>query len=64
MVTHDIAEAVSLSDEVVVLSKRPTTIKKIYTIDLEKKNTPTENRKSKEFSVYYDKIWRDLDVHI
>lgn len=64
MVTHDIAEAISMSDRIIVLSKRPSTIKKIYKIDFEDKSTPIENRKKKEFSGYYDKIWRDLDVHI
>lgn len=64
MVTHDIAEAVSMSDRVVVLTKRPAIVKKIYKIDLTNKSTPINNRKCIEFSDYYDKIWRDLDVHI
>lgn len=64
MVTHDIAEAISMSDRIVVLSKRPSKVKKIYEIEFEDKSTPIENRKRKEFSGYYDKIWRDLDVHI
>lgn len=64
MVTHDIAEAISMSDRVIVLSKRPATVKKIYDIELSTKSTPINNRKAKEFSRYYDKIWRDLDVHI
>ncbi len=64
MVTHDIAEAVSLSDIVVVLTKRPARIKKMYEIQLTGRSTPIENRKCKEFSMYYDQIWRDLDVHL
>lgn len=64
MVTHDIAEAVSMSDRVIVLTKRPAEVKKIYEIDLTDKSTPINNRKCIEFSDYYDKIWRDLDVHI
>lgn len=64
MVTHDIAEAISMSDRVIVLSKRPATVKKIYDINLSNKSNPINNRKSKEFSEYYDMIWRDLDVHI
>ena len=64
MVTHDIAEAISMSDRIIVLSKRPAIVKKIYDINLSNKSTPIENRKCKEFSVLYDKIWRDLDVHI
>lgn len=59
-----IAEAVSLSDRVIVLTKRPAKVKKIYTINLTNKSTPINNRKCVEFADYYDKIWRDLDVHI
>lgn len=64
LVTHDLAEAISLSDRIVVLSKRPATIKEIYKIELTNKSTPINNRKCKEFSSYYEKIWRDLDVHL
>ena len=64
MVTHDIVEAISMSDRIVVLSKRPAIVKKIYNIELSNKSTPIHNRKCKEFSEYYDMIWRDLDVHI
>lgn len=64
MVTHDIAEAISMSDRIIVLSKRPSKVKKIYEVKFENKSTPINNRKEKEFATYYDKIWRDLDVHI
>lgn len=64
MVTHDIAEAISMSDRIMVLTKRPATVKKIYDINITNKSTPINNRKAKEFSEYYDMIWRDLDVHI
>ena len=64
MVTHDIAEAISMSDRIIVLTKRPARVKTIYEINLTNKSTPINNRKCKEFSTYYDTIWRDLDVHI
>ena len=64
LVTHDLAESISLSDRVAVLSKRPAVVKKIYNIEMKNKSTPMENRKTKEFNEYYDKIWRDLDVHL
>ena len=64
MVSHDIAEAISMSDRIVVLSKRPCTIKKIYIVELENKQNPIENRKAKEFSDYYNKIWKDLDINV
>ncbi len=64
MVTHDLAEAISLADRIVVLSKRPCRIKKIYDIKLTNKSNPIKNRKAKEFGEYYEKIWQDLDVVI
>ncbi len=64
MVTHDIAEAISMCDKVIVLSDRPARIKSIYNIELENKSTPINNRKDKNFSYYYDKIWKDIDFHV
>ena len=64
MITHDIGEAISMADRVIVLSKRPCTIKKIYEIKLDNKKDPINNRKDNKFNYYYEKIWRDLDVHI
>ena len=64
MVTHDISEAISMADKVIVLSNRPSTIKHIYDINLENKTTPIENRKDKNFAYYYDLIWKDIDYHV
>ncbi len=64
MVTHDLSEAISMSDHVIVLTNRPSTIKNIYEIQLSNSSTPIENRKAKEFASYYDKIWKDIDFHV
>lgn len=64
MVTHDIAEAISMSDRIIVLTKRPAIVKKIHNIFLNKKGTPTENRKDIEFTNYYETIWKELDSHV
>ena len=64
IVTHDISEAISMSDRVVVLTNRPATVKKIYAIDFEMENrNPINCRESPKFSQYYDKLWKELDVH-
>ena len=63
LVSHDVGEAVSLSNKVVVLSKRPCKIKRIYDIDLPYDN-PIDNRNTKEFNELYNKIWKDLDVYV
>lgn len=63
MVTHDIAEAISMADKVVVLSKRPAIIKNTYEIKMDNKTIPSENRKNKDFYNYYNAIWKDLDYY-
>ena len=62
MVTHDVGEAVSMANIVIVLSERPAVIKNIYKIEYDKKSTPIKNRLNPEFNLYCDKIWRDLNV--
>ena len=63
IVTHDISEAISMSDRVLVLSKRPGTVKDIHKIDFEIENrTPINCRQSPKFSRYFDCLWKELGV--
>lgn len=64
MITHDVAEAISMADRVVVLSNRPSRVKKIYNIEMKNKSTPIKNRNLEEFKDYYDKIWKEIDFHV
>lgn len=65
MVTHDISEAVSLSDRVIVLTKRPAVIKSIYDIRFAAgRRSPLQCREEPEFRGYFNQIWRDIDVHV
>lgn len=64
MVTHDISEAISMADIVIVLSKRPSSIKTIYKIDLGKYDDLLDKRTDKNFNLYYKAIWKDLDIHV
>ena len=61
LVTHDIAEAISLCDKVIVLTKRPAKIKNIYNIIFNENLSPIEKRNTKEFNAYYKSIWKDID---
>src|ERR1700712_912211 len=63
LITHDIEEAVSLADRVIVLSKRPTQVKAVYNIALGIERTDMmAARDSRDFSKYVRQIWADLDV--
>lgn len=59
LVSHDISEAISISDRVVVLTKRPAQIKKIIYINL-KQETPFKRREEIGFSTIFDEIWKEL----
>ena len=61
IVTHDISEAISMCDKIIVLSNRPAIIKKEINIKMENKSTPIENRKCPEFATYYNQIWKEID---
>lgn len=58
LVTHDISEAIAMADRVIVLSRRPATLKKIVNTKINTENiTPLKKRVSKEFREYFDEIW-------
>lgn len=64
MVTHDISEAISMSDRVIVLSKRPAKVKNIYEVNFELENrTPLNCRESPKFSKYFNLMWKELEEH-
>ena len=59
LVTHDISEAISMSDVIVVLTERPATVKSIYKPNLTGE-TPLKRRESKDFGALFEKIWKEL----
>ena len=61
IVTHDLSEAISICDKIILLSDRPSKIKNIYEINYANKELPTENRKKNEFIYYYDLLWSDIN---
>jgi len=64
LVTHDISEAVAMSDRVVVLSKRPGCIKADFRIDLGETwaDPYFKPRAAKRFGEFFQLIWRELDI--
>ena len=63
LVTHDISEAVSLGSQVVVLTRRPATVKRIIPVQFPSELTPLERRNTPEFKTYFNLIWKELNEH-
>lgn len=60
LVTHDISEAISMSNHVLVLSGAPASIKCEIPVVLEEK-TPMKRRSASDFKKYFDTIWKELN---
>lgn len=65
LVTHDISEAISMSDKIIVLSRRPAIVKSVHEINLvtEGEKTPLKTRKVPQFQQYFDILWKELDSY-
>ncbi len=61
LVTHDISEAISLADRILVLSRRPATAVALHEIGFEAM-TPLERRESPCFSAWFEKLWKELNI--
>ncbi len=62
LVTHDLSEAVSLADRVIVLSRRPASVLRIVPVAFEVENdTPLNRRNAPEFKTYFNQIWKELN---
>lgn len=61
LVTHDLSEAIAMGEQVIVLSCRPGMIRDIIDINLSiEDRTPFKSRTAKEFSTYFNQIWKEL----
>ncbi len=61
IVTHDIEEAISMCNKIIVLSNRPTNIINTHIIKLSNSKDPISNRKTKEFPYYLNIIWKEIE---
>jgi len=60
-----ISEAISMGDKIVVLSHRPSIVKNIHNIEFANiDRNPLNCRNCPEFSVYFNLLWKELDVHV
>jgi NitT/TauT family transport system ATP-binding protein len=65
LITHDISEAISMADRIVILTDRPGTVKRILPIHLttDGPRTPFKSRSAPEFKDYFNLIWEELNDH-
>ncbi|MDO4323060.1 MAG: ABC transporter ATP-binding protein, partial [Lachnospiraceae bacterium] len=62
LVTHDLSEAVSMADRIIVLGKRPARIRSVLDMDFEEQGlTPLERRNAPEFKEYFNLLWKELN---
>ena len=61
LITHDLSEAISMADRILVLSRRPGKVKAVFPISFpEKHDTPLKRRNAPEFSGYFHQVWKEL----
>ena len=63
LVTHDIAEAISMSDRILVFSDRPAHLKAEHVVALTSPDTPLQRRNAPEFSGLFNTLWKELEHH-
>lgn len=64
LVTHDISEAISMSDRVLVLSQRPAVLRAVHELSDLRALSPIERRNAPTFRTYFNEIWKELDIDV
>ena len=65
LVTHDLSEAISVADRVIVLTKRPARVRAIVPVSFQlEKRTPMTVRNAPEFKDYFNTIWKELNDRV
>ena len=64
LVTHDISEAISMSDRVFILSHRPATVKAVHNLTQLRELTPLQRRDHPSFHIHFNAVWKELDIHV
>ena len=64
LITHDLSEAISVADRVIILTSRPGRMKGIVPVSFgEGYVRPLERRNTPEFSTYFNQVWKELQTH-
>ena len=61
LVTHDISEAISMADRILILTKRPARLKRIHETHLQDVPSPLKRREAPTFSAQFELLWRELN---
>lgn len=61
LVTHDLSEAISLGDRILVLTKRPGTIHTILPVHFPEGLSPLEKRNDSNFKHYFNLLWKEFN---
>jgi NitT/TauT family transport system ATP-binding protein len=68
LVTHDIGEAISMAERVIVLSRRPGRVRSDHAIRFTtpdgRRPAPFAARNTPEFNGYFNALWQELEVHV
>lgn len=65
LVTHDISEAISMADRIIILSPRPASIQRIVPVRLNiPDRTPLSSRNAPDFKFYFNLIWKELNKNV
>lgn len=62
LVTHDISEAISVADRIIVLSKRPATALNIHEIGFDNSIPPLKRREMPGFAGWFERLWKELNL--
>lgn len=62
LVTHDIGEAITMADRVIILTARPGRIRRVLDLEISGDKDPVAIRQNPQFTTYFDTIWRELDL--
>ena len=61
LITHDISEAISLADSILVLSQRPAHVSHSHEMDFGEVKNPLKRRELPQFSEWFEILWRELN---
>lgn len=65
LITHDIGEAIAMSDRIAVMTQRPTTVKNLYDVGLSREHgSCIKARSDSRYQTLFDTIWADLDIQL